>query len=188
MALAHTIFSTELFESTYNTDLSSLANILLENANQPGVAKSNVNGYQSPDNIHLNSYMNDVVNWIKKESLQAFFAYGFHKEIVQMESCWYNINKGVSSYNNSHLHSGVLSGVFYVKAPEGSGHLTLYNNGLNQLWPGHTKSNLPNANNSSYVDIPPEEGKLYLWPSYLLHNVAPNTKDIERISISFNLE
>lgn len=188
MALSHTIFSTELFESTFNNDLQDLADKLLLESQQPGVTKSNVNGYQSKDDLHLQSYMSEIVQWIKVESIQAFASYGFHKEIVNMESCWFNVNKGFATYNNSHLHSAILSGVFYVKAPEGSGHLTLFNNGLNQLWPGHTKSNFANANNSSFVDIPPEEGKLYIWPSYLLHNVAPNKKDVERISISFNLE
>ena len=44
-----------------------------------------------------------------------------------------------------------------------------------------------NAFNGTYFKIPPKEGTLLLFPSYVPHMVEPNTSDVNRISISFNL-
>ena len=58
---------------------------------------------------------------------------------------------------------------------------------MNQLWQGHLKAEHENSNNSYSIFIKPVAGKCYFWPSHLMHSVDCNTKDIERISISFNL-
>ena len=35
--------------------------------------------------------------------------------------------------------------------------------------------------------LPSEEGRLYIFPSWIKHLVEPNMSDEERISISFNI-
>ena len=40
--------------------------------------------------------------------------------------------------------------------------------------------------NSMTWEVTPEEGKLMIWPSWLLHYVKPNLSDDTRISIAFN--
>ena len=44
----------------------------------------------------------------------------------------------------------------------------------------------PNENNAAQVNFNNENGKLVLFPSTLLHAVAKNKSDVERISLSFN--
>jgi uncharacterized protein (TIGR02466 family) len=41
--------------------------------------------------------------------------------------------------------------------------------------------------NSSVHTIPPEVGKLIIFPSWLDHGVNPNLSDTDRISMSFNI-
>ena len=44
----------------------------------------------------------------------------------------------------------------------------------------------PNENNAAQVYFKNENGKLFLFPSTLMHSVAKNKSDVERISLSFN--
>ena len=44
-----------------------------------------------------------------------------------------------------------------------------------------------NEYNSAEHEIIPKTGMLYLFPSYIYHAVGTNDKEVERISISFNL-
>jgi len=189
MGVGHNIFTTTVFESTYNLPLDG---IIKEIKNlydtTPSVKKSNVNGYQSRQDLHTFDFMKPIVDFICFESVNAFYEYGCPKDTITVESCWFNVNSQKNQFNQTHLHSGIVSGVFYLQAPEGSGKINLMNFGLNQLWQGHTEATIANSHNSFYVDIPATPGSLYLWPSYVPHSVEPNNTDVERISISFNLK
>jgi len=35
--------------------------------------------------------------------------------------------------------------------------------------------------------MPPEEGRLYVFPAWLEHGVQPNTGDSDRVGVSFNV-
>ena len=99
---------------------------------------------------------------------------------------WANIGDKYS-YNIAHNHPGCdISGVYYVKVPEGDCGNILFND------PRHSWV----YGNRFFVDryacgetAPrfPVEGNMYLFPSCLDHSVEPNNTDEDRISISFNL-
>ena len=89
--------------------------------------------------------------------------------------------------NAEHVHSDVFSGVFYLKAPEGSGNLSITNPGLNPMWDGTELTGLKNQFTAGTIRMQPIEGDIILFPSYLPHSVQTNNHDEERISISFNL-
>jgi uncharacterized protein (TIGR02466 family) len=80
----------------------------------------------------------------------------------------------------------VVSGTFYVATPPGSGALKLEDPRLPMMMaapPRHADA--PEAQRS-FVYLTPTPGTLYLWESWLRHEVTPNTGRAERISISFN--
>jgi uncharacterized protein (TIGR02466 family) len=80
----------------------------------------------------------------------------------------------------------VVSGTFYVATPPGSGALKLEDPRLPMMMaapPRHAGA--PEAQRS-FVYLTPTPGTLYLWESWLRHEVTPNTGRAERISISFN--
>lgn len=185
--LKHTIFAVDIFQSTYTGNLDTIKQGIENLTQHPGVTKSNNNGYQSKDLLHSEKFMAPLLKWICQESLIAFEAYGNLKQSVTVDSCWFNINDNLNAHNQIHLHTGIISGVFYVEAPEGSGNINLLNNGMNQLWEGHLNADKRNANNAYHFSIKPKAGDLFLWPSYLYHCVDTNTQNVERISISFNL-
>ena len=184
-----TIFRVTLFNSTYDGDLKPIIKgcKLLAEKNQ-GVKKTNNHGYQSTDDLHTKIFMDPLMRWICNESIDAFNHLNCPKQQVEIEGCWFNINKNLNAHNQIHIHSGILSGVFYLQAPEGSGDIKFINTGFNQLWTGTKECTAPNVDNAFSINVKPTAGKLFLWPSYLYHCVDSNSKEVERISISFNLK
>jgi len=99
--------------------------------------------------------------------------------------CWLNIY-GEGHAQEIHTHANcVISGIYYAKAPPGSGELLIhspYNDTM--LDPPH---NNVNGFNMKMVPIKPKEGKMILFRSYVKHSVKPTKSKEERISIAFNL-
>ena len=101
--------------------------------------------------------------------------------------CWLNIY-GEGHAQEVHTHANcVISGIYYAKAPEGSGDLLIhspYNDTM--LDPPHARVN---GFNMKMIPIKPEEGKMILFRSYVKHSVKPSKcqDGEERISIAFNL-
>ena len=181
------MFSIPLFEDEYPGDLQPIIDGCKLLSKRPGVTKSNNHGYQSTDDLHTHPFMDPLIKWICMESGDAFDAIGCAREQVFVEGCWFNLNNTMNAHNQIHLHSGLLSGVFYLEAPEGSGNINFINTGFNQLWQGHHESLYRNDTNAFHFTVKPKPGMLYLWPSYLYHSVDSNHSDVERLSISFNL-
>jgi ectoine hydroxylase-related dioxygenase (phytanoyl-CoA dioxygenase family) len=50
-------------------------------------------------------------------------------------------------------------------------------------WP----SDQPTEFTTSEIRMPPEEGRLYVFPGWLEHGVDVNRSDRDRVSISFNV-
>ncbi|MAS97186.1 MAG: hypothetical protein CMO55_28685 [Verrucomicrobiales bacterium] len=90
-------------------------------------------------------------------------------------------------YNAMHNHpSSVLSGVYYIKAPENCGDIVFRDpREVCQMVVLPTKK----QNRWTYqrVFYRPKEGRLLIFPSWLLHEVKPNLSEEERICVSFNI-
>ena len=92
-----------------------------------------------------------------------------------------------SGHQIPHVHSGGwLSGVYYVEVPE---EITAGRPGR----PGWIEFGRPPPNmkldSEPYVQArQPEEGVLFLFPSYLFHNTVPLTEPARRISIAFDFK
>jgi len=86
---------------------------------------------------------------------------------------WFNIAKpGDSTGWHNHKEKAVLSGVYYLQIPKGSGEI-VFRKKRNNIW--------------SEWSIKPNVGKLILFDSFLEHSVKINKSDKIRISIAFNL-
>jgi uncharacterized protein (TIGR02466 family) len=103
-----------------------------------------------------------------------------------LDSLWINILKsGGGHTGHIHPHS-VVSGTFYVATPPGSGALKLEDPRLPMMMAAPPRqADAPEAQRH-FVYLSPAPGTLYLWESWLRHEVTPNTGRAERISISFN--
>jgi uncharacterized protein (TIGR02466 family) len=104
----------------------------------------------------------------------------------KLDSLWVNVMKpGATHSGHIHPHS-IISGTFYVAVPPGSGALKLEDPRLPMLMaaPLRTDDAPPEAQPFFYAE--PAAGTLFLWESWLRHEVMPNGAKAERISISFN--
>jgi uncharacterized protein (TIGR02466 family) len=179
------LFPTPVFSCDTELDCAPIKDYI-NKLNKDYVIKSNVGGRQTD---FLTS------EELGAEELKPLFAFiaelaeaiGKEMPAIQtnmIESVWVNFSsKGNTNLRHVHGNS-VLSGVFYVDVPQGSGNLIVEradNAGL--VW--NMDNRTPQTCESQqYVAT---TGKLILFPSWLPHRVTETFCEDTRISISFNL-
>ena len=77
----------------------------------------------------------------------------------------------------------IWSGIYYVQAEENDARICFYDLNKTSNWPWRPVE----SNFSSMKMFAPKTGKLYLFPSYIMHEVEQQTTESDRISISFNI-
>jgi len=105
---------------------------------------------------------------------------------LKLDSLWVNVLKpGGAHSGHIHPHS-VVSGTCYVAVPPGAGALKLEDPRLPMLMAAPPRR--PNAPEdlATFVYAEPQAGSVFLWESWLRHEVVSGTGREERISISFN--
>ena len=84
-------------------------------------------------------------------------------------------------YAHAHHHGHAdLSGVYYYKTTGDDGDLFFQTPNLastTSVW-----SNQPHT-----ISMKPEQGKIILFPGYLMHGIRTNTTPHTRLSVSFNM-
>ena len=105
---------------------------------------------------------------------------------LKLDSLWVNVLKpGGAHAGHIHPHS-VVSGTVYVAVPPGSGALKLEDPRLPMLMAAPTRRDDAPEDLKPFVYAEPRPGSVFLWESWLRHEVVPGTGKGERISISFN--
>ncbi|MBI0476587.1 hypothetical protein D9601_14650 [Sphingomonas sp. MA1305] len=105
---------------------------------------------------------------------------------LKLDSLWVNVLKpGGSHSGHIHPHS-VVSGTLYVAVPPGAGALKLEDPRLPMMMAAPTRTDDAPEDLKTFVYAVPEPGSVFLWESWLRHEVVPNAAKGERISISFN--
>lgn len=176
---AHNLFSTPLWVDSLGLDQQ----ILLDDINNfvssnKSVHRSNEGGYQGQD-YNNKQFIQAVSNVIPYKRGKQFSEYKIYS--------WVNINNK-TNYNSRHSHFNTnvfLSGVYYVKVPENSGNLKLYD--PRGHWVTQMFDYIHFRDGISFETIIPQEDMIILFPSWLEHEVEPNESDEERISIAFNI-
>lgn len=149
------------------------------------VQVSNMGGYQSSSDIHQDPNFHSLCNKIWDDVLMpavdmmsaSFEVNDFPGTKFSLNNVWFNSNpKGAWNMPHTHPHC-FYSGVLWVKAPAESGELILHSPHSHSLY----------GLDHNVWTIPPEEGRVVLFPSNLQHHVSANTSENERISLSFNI-
>jgi len=185
------IFPTPFYNVDLNCNILEMQSYCLDMMSKDdGRAISNMGGWQSKNLNGVHMPLNELFEDIEIHG--NIFAKKVHlKKSVSIENIWININ-GFKDYNvlHSHTHTFFL-GVFYVKCPEDCGNIVLHHptESTHQYdWQGN---NFEKLGRYSYGIINPKsiENKMYIFPSWLQHDVTPNLNKTEkRISIAFNLK
>jgi len=147
------------------------------------ITRSNVGGYHSEGNFWMDfnqheycAVLDNMLKTLIGNNLQRSDLQNMYFQII---NSWYNINNK-NQFNKLHCHPGSqLSAVFWVQTPENCGDFVFYN--PNQYT---QHENIKQRT----IHIKPEEGKLLVFPSCLMHEVLPNKSNQQRISIAINLK
>jgi len=105
---------------------------------------------------------------------------------LKLDNIWVNILKPGGTHSG-HIHPhGVVSGTMYVAVPPGSGALRLEDPRLPIMMAAPPRDPAAGEDFASFVYAEPTAGTVFLWESWLRHEVMPNAAREDRISISFN--
>ena len=145
--------------------------------------KSNVGGYQSPDNFYLEESFAPFLNRITEQVMITVEEY-LHDELalpkpeqLSLDNMWFNLNYQYS-YNVTHCHPGcILAGVFWVQTVDDS-EIKF------ECYDVFGRAMLEKRTHDGFE---PQEGQMCIFPAHLPHMVQQNKTDRTRISISFNI-
>ena len=151
-----------------------------------GVAKTNAGGWHSETNMNKREEYNPLTIELFNMQEEIYKKENLSRKPV-MGNMWANIN-GPGNYNRPHVHpNSLFSGVYWIKTPENSGNLMLYDPrpGTHMSMPNRTDGKLP-PELWREVQYSPKAGTCIMFPSWLWHEVKPNQSSDTRISVSFN--
>ena len=149
---------------------------------------SNILGWHSVSNLHQRASFAPFIKIIGENTLEVAncLHWDLQKFSLELKSCWAIVNGKLAS-NSVHNHpNSILSGVYYLQAPENSGVISFSDprSAAQMLVPPMTEYSLWTLPKISYQ---PQAGTMLLFPSWLLHNVEMNMSRELRISLSFNI-
>ena len=170
----------ESFNSTIQGDLMDWMDSYA--LKHKGNNRSNVNGYQSPDDFYKEpsfdkylSYMEDRIDTMVESYKQHDLV--IYNNLYRLSNMWFNINH-TGCYNGQHSHPGCpLAGVLWVDVPDNSGDFTFHHHD------GHSLGELQ----ATTWQYEPDNGLMMLFPGSFAHHVSENRSNEPRYSIAFNL-
>ena len=152
----------------------------------PGVKKTNRNGWHSTTEMHKIPIFKPLVDELFKMQFEVFKEEWLDKEPV-LGNMWANINPP-GGYNAPHTHpNSLFSGVYYVKTPKNCGKLSCYDPrpGVQQCMPKRIKGTPP-KHLWRETQLDAREGLIIMFPAWLWHAVELNESNDIRISVCFN--
>jgi uncharacterized protein (TIGR02466 family) len=105
---------------------------------------------------------------------------------LRLDSLWVNVLRPGAAHSG-HIHPhGVLSGTVYVTVPPGAGGLRLEDPRLPLMMAAPPRRAEAPEGARTFVTLAPAVGTLFLWESWLRHEVLANGAKTSRVSLSFN--
>jgi uncharacterized protein (TIGR02466 family) len=105
---------------------------------------------------------------------------------LKLDSLWVNILKpGAGHSGHIHPHS-VISGTLYVRTPPRASALKIEDPRLPLMMAAPPRRADAPEDRQSFVYLQPQPGTVFMWESWLRHEVPANAARSERISVSFN--
>lgn len=179
---------TSLFDdrAILNPHLLELA-YQLRDSDPKGVANTNVKGWQSPNNLQNLPEFNAINLRILQACQRIGESIKFKPNLVFHIQSWVNISPPGAS-NQIHYHANChFSGVYYIslKAPE-CGSIYFRDPRIASRMMTYPITAL-NDFTAEEILMPPEEGRMYVFPGWMEHGVEENMSDRDRVGISFNV-
>jgi uncharacterized protein (TIGR02466 family) len=119
------------------------------------------------------------------------FAGASHMELARpprLDSLWANLLTGGGGHSG-HIHPhAILSGTVYLEVAEGAGGLRLEDPRLPMMMHAPGRSAAAPEDMQLFHTLRPVPGTLYLWESWLRHEVPQSRSRAPRLSVSFNYD
>ena len=144
--------------------------------------------YMSPDDLQNLPEMAELVDVIMRELGQILDIYAIKRDFHYVTNMWANIAHP-NRRHSMHMHPNCLfSGIVYIKTPKHCGPTVFAS-------PRQLAKNLEptylakNEFNADVFVMPPEKGRMLLWPSHVPHAVEEGKADEneDRIVVAFNI-
>jgi uncharacterized protein (TIGR02466 family) len=202
MALRH-LFATPVYEATVSTDREfenfnaelEAACRMLADEDAAGRAWSKAHGYggytsyASLDDLPRRASVFAELKGKLDRHAKAFakdLAFDLGAGRLKLDSLWVNILKpGAGHSGHIHPHS-VISGTIYVSTPKGASALKLEDPRLPLMMAAPPRTTDAPEDARAFVYLIPQPGTVFMWESWLRHEVPANQARTDRISISFN--
>jgi len=105
---------------------------------------------------------------------------------LKLDSLWVSMLRPGAAHSG-HIHPlSVLSGVVFVAVPPGAGALRLEDPRLPLMMAAPPLREDAPEEGRRFVTLEPAEGALYMWESWLRHEVLAGRARAPRVSVSFN--
>ncbi|SNS89087.1 conserved hypothetical protein [Sphingomonas laterariae] len=105
---------------------------------------------------------------------------------LKLDSLWVNLLKP-GGMHSGHIHPhSVVSGTVYIAVPPGAGALKLEDPRLTMMMAAPQRTADAPEDLQTFVRAEPAPGTIFLWESWLRHEVLSGDGKPDRISISFN--
>jgi uncharacterized protein (TIGR02466 family) len=142
----------------------------------------------SPDDLQKLPEMKELVNVIMFESGNILDAYQIKRDSHYITNMWANI-ANPNRRHHMHIHPNcLLSGLVYIKTPARCGSTIFvsprqFSKGIAPAYSGKNE-----LNSDSFV-MPPEKGRMLIWPAHIPHAVEQGSADEteDRIVVAFNI-
>lgn len=144
--------------------------------------------YMTPDDLQKVPEMKPLVDVIMAESGNILDAYRVKRDSHYITNMWANI-ANPNRRHGLHIHPNcLLSGLVYIKTPQRCGPTAFIS--PRQFAKGFEPAYLEkNELNSDTFVMPPEKGRMLIWPAHIPHAVEQGAADEseDRIVVAFNI-
>ena len=182
------LFSTPVFESSENYKFNKSELEFIHKQKENVAINQKGNSYSKNNYVLDSPELKNLKEFCNKNLLMFFYdRFKVKKDIeIYITQSWINFNqKDTSHHLHKHVNS-IISSVLFIKGETCP--IIFYNSERNLFGNllSHDDFTTFNEDNTSQVYFNNQNGQLFLFPSTLMHSVAKNKSDVERISLSFN--
>jgi uncharacterized protein (TIGR02466 family) len=144
--------------------------------------------YMTPDDLQTLPEMKELVDVVMLEAETILDACAIKRDSHYITNMWANI-ANPNRRHNFHIHPNcLLSGIVYIKTPKNCGRTIFASPRIHSknLEPAYLQKNEFNAD---IFSLPPEKGRMMIWPSHVPHSVEQGTANEaeDRIVVAFNV-
>jgi len=145
--------------------------------------------YDTHINLAKDINFNNFLNFIKQNAKIFLNDLGYCYETLskKFDPFIFATELNYGSYQERHIHAYKLSGILYLKVPEGSAPIQFNDPIVTREFENWPVKDLKNPNTFLTVSYQAKVSSMLMWPSWLYHQVLTHTINENRIGLVFNL-